>query len=130
MLTKVDWYDVEKTIVIQVYEGKLEGNDLLKSSELTYDLYNSVKREIYIIGDFRQLKGIPSSILPAMKAIEQKNYANKSVSFIIAASTYIGGLGNIVKTLMPHVMEDMYFVPTIEVALQTIAEMKAKTDSI
>jgi hypothetical protein len=129
MLTKVDWYDADKTIVIQVYEGKLTGEDLLKSSELTYDLYNSVKREIYIIGDFSKLKGIPGSILPAMKEIEQKNYSNKSVSFIIAASTYIAALGQIVKTLMPHVMEDMYFVSSIEVALQKINEMKAKANN-
>jgi hypothetical protein len=130
MLVKVDWYDSEKTIVHQVYEGKLTAEDLLQSTAQTEALYQSVGRHIFVMTDFTLLKGAPGSILPVMKQLERISYVKDSTIFVVAASNYITVLGQIVKSLAPGLMRDITFVHKLSDATQKIAELRNTPDNV
>jgi hypothetical protein len=122
---QVRWLDSEQTILLQAFQGRMHAAEIIVAATETDRLYLSAEKKVFVLIDLTGLSGMPGSILPAMDTLEKIRYIKECPCLIVTKSVYIIAILQIVKTLSPDMVRNVYRLETMEQALALIEELKA-----
>jgi hydroxymethylpyrimidine/phosphomethylpyrimidine kinase len=121
MSVKVSWYDDEKTIVLQTFGKDVTAEDWREAARLSNALLTSVDHTVDIIITYTQLTKLPPNLFSASRYVESLIPPNQGVVVVVATQAIIAAFNELMRRLMPKVVNDSVMVSTIDEALAYIA---------
>lgn len=121
MSVTVSWYNDEKTIVLQTFGKDVVANDWREAARLSHELLTSVDHTVDIIITYTELTRLPPNLFSASKYVESLIPENQGLVVVVATQAIIGAFNELMRRLMPRVVNDTVMVNTIEDARAYIA---------
>jgi hypothetical protein len=121
MSVKVSWYNDEKTIVLQTFGKNVSAEDWREAARLSNALLTSVDHTVDLIITYTELTKLPANLFSASKYVESLIPPNQGLVVVVATQAIIGAFNELMRRLMPKVVNDMVRVNTLEDAEAYIA---------
>jgi hypothetical protein len=116
MSVKVSWFNDKKTIVIQTFGKDVTADDWREAARLSNALLTSVDHVVDIIITYTELTKLPPNLFSASKYVESLIPPNQGMVVVVATQAIIGAFNELMRRLMPKVVNDSVMVNTIEEA--------------
>jgi len=127
MSVKVSWYNDEKTIVVQAFGKDVVADDWREAARLSNGLLTSVDHTVDIIITYTELTKLPPNLFSASKYVESLIPNNQGLVVVVATQAIIGAFNELMRRLMPKVVNDTVMVNTFEDALRYIEMRRGNT---
>lgn len=121
----VEWYDAEKTILIQDFVGEYGVADYQRIATETNELLNTVNHPVDIIMDFTQGKARKENFVASLGSIERKVHPNQRLLIAVKGSNLLKTLAHGMQRVVPKATANFIFVETFEHAKQSIDRFRA-----
>ena len=129
MSVTVRWYNDDKTIVLQTFGKDVTADDWREAARLSNELLTSVNYTVDIIITYTELTKLPPNLFSASKYVESMIPKNQGLVVVVATQAIIGAFNELMRRLMPKVVNDTIMVNTIEDARAYIASHRSdRTD--
>lgn len=110
------WYDSEKKIVIQHFEGRWHLDEFYQNIENTRAMIDSVAHTVDLIIDMTHQTYTPITT----RWLEQNMQESVNKTVILKADSFLAELVKISRSFLPERFKGVYFVDTIDEALEII----------
>ncbi len=109
------WYDVEKRVITQIYEGSWTWEELNRESTLMHQMAKSVDYNVVLISDMTNTSFMPKgNVLSQGKSVIKKLPDNVTHVVIVIQSRLIEVFTTMVLDMMPGFRKRIKFVKTME----------------
>ncbi len=125
MSVKVSWYNDEKTIVLQTFGKDVVANDWREAARLSNQLLTSVEHTVDLIITYTELTKLPPNLFSASNYVESMIPKNQGLVVVVATQAIIGAFNELMRRLMPKVVNGTVMVNTIEDAEDYIARHRS-----
>ena len=122
MSIQVIWDDETKTIIRQIYSGKLTLDDYITATNVLEQMVKSVPRTVHSLMDRTGVISAPGVVLPAMRYANSHVPPNLGLRVIIKADMFTHVIVDIGRRVAPRLIHDIYFVETLEEGRAIIAK--------
>ncbi len=127
MGVRVEWDNNEKTILKQIYEGKVTVEDFHIAINQCNQYLKTVEHQVSVIVDMSKARLASSNFLSARNHVDSKSPQNTRMAVIVGAPTFLKALANISQKVLPRVMKDVHFVNNYEEAYAMIEKANGVT---
>jgi hypothetical protein len=121
MPVEVIWDDDAQTIIRQIYSGHLVLQDFFTGTDALLRMANSVTYPVHTIYDRTQVDSTPAMILPALRYVNSRVPPNLRLRIIVKPVLFTRVIIELAQKIAPRVVENLYFVETLEEARRMIA---------
>lgn len=125
MPVEVVWDDEAKTIIRQIYSGRVILDDYYLATNKFVELANSVSHPVHSIMDRRDVLMSQGSYLRVMRYANEKMPDNIGLRVIINGNVMTKIMVNIGERIAPRLISQIHLVDTLEEAHAVIAKHKA-----
>lgn len=115
------WDNPEKTVVVEVVEGKWDLMDVHNLLDEVNAMFRSVPHRVDIIVDMRQTRFVPDNVIAAMSRSERFMSPNLGIIVIVNAPLLARALINAVRMVAPGLVARSAFVNSIEDARKILS---------
>lgn len=121
MLHRVEWANLENTVIIQIFNGKWSGHDQEIITQQTFNLAVSVPHTVHVIIDARNVEGFPKVIISDIVPLLEKWVPpNQGLVISVGANQFMRSLANLSRLIAPRATQNLHFVRTMEQAWQLL----------
>lgn len=120
------WDTPEKTIAIQIYDGKWDVTDIHNTFDSIITMSDEIGSPICIITDITNARMAPVNALTILSRLERVFRTYVDINVLLGANSYIRTLTNIATHLAPKQMSKIYFADSMEEARNIIATETSK----
>jgi hypothetical protein len=121
MPIQVVWDDEGKTIIRQIYSGKLTLQDYITATNLLEQMVKGVSHTVNSLMDRTEVVSAPGIILPAMRYANSHVPPNLGLRVVIKGDMFTHVIVDIGRRIAPRLVHDVYFVDTLEEGRALIA---------
>jgi hypothetical protein len=86
---RVEWDNLEKTIIRHIYEGTWTIDDYYGLIDENYAQIDSVDHRVDIINDLRDMAGTPPNMVPAIRYAARKAHEREGINVMVASTRYV-----------------------------------------
>jgi hypothetical protein len=126
MPVEVVWDDEAQTMLRQIYSGHLKLEDYIAVTDEFGRMARSVPHTVHSIMDRTRVLSTPGVLLPAMRYANNTLPPNVGLRVIIKASLLTRVLVDLGRRIAPHLINNIYFVESIEDAHRLIVSQPEK----
>lgn len=126
MAIQVVWDDEAKTILRQIYSGRLTLQDYITATDLVAQMAKTVPYTVHSIMDRTDVTSAPNIVLPAMRYANSHVPPNLGIRTVINGDTFTHVIVDIGRRVAPRLIHDIYFVNTLDEARAIITKFSAK----
>lgn len=127
MPVQVFWDDEEKTVIRQVYIGDVDTDVYIEVADLNLALQAEVDHPVDVIIDVREGNVVTTrGIMSMIEIAKEKTSPNQRVTVNVGLSKVIKNLINMVRSLMPPSIRNVFFAETVEEAREIIRNFREK----
>lgn len=128
----IEWYNAEKTLMVQRYSGNWNSHDIYDTAEKAYEMIASVSHKvdiiiIYINSSQSISNMVASASLAFRRYIDEHTHENTGMIVVIGASRLLKTALK-VKMLRPKSMDNAHFVDTFQEAVSYITSQRIKSE--
>ena len=121
MQHRVEWANSEKTVIIQIFNGKWSAHDQEIITEQTFNLTVSVPHTVHLIIDARKVEGFPKVIISDIGPLLEKWVPpNQGLVISVGANQFMRSLANLSRLIAPRATQNMHFVRTLAQAWELL----------
>ena len=121
MPIQVIWDDEAKTIIRQIYSGKLTLDDYITATNELEQMVKGVPHTVHSLMDRTDVISAPGIVLPAMRYANSHVPPNLGLRVIIKGDMFTHVIVDIGRRVAPRLVHDIYFVETLEEGRAVIA---------
>lgn len=110
----VYWDNPERTVVVEVVEGKWDLMDVHNLLDEVNGMFKSVTHRVDIIVDMRETRFVPDNIMAAMSRSERYMAPNLGIIIIVNAPLLAKALINAIRTVAPGLVSRTAFVKSVD----------------
>jgi len=129
MPVMVIWDNKEKTIIRQIYSGDTSHQDYIQAVDEFAALASSVSHIVHSIMDRREIESAPSVNISGLRYGNQHMPANVGLRVVVKPGLFTQIMVDVGKRIAPNLVQQVYFVDTLEEAYAIIAEAKEARSS-
>ena len=122
MPIQVIWDDEAKTIIRQIYSGKLTLDDYITATNELEQMVKGVPYTVHSLMDRTDVISAPGIVLPAMRYANSHVPPNLGLRVIIKGDMFTHVIVDIGRRVAPRLVHDIYFVETLEEGRAIIAK--------
>jgi hypothetical protein len=126
MPVQVIWDDEAHTILRQIYSGHLKLNDYIEATDEFGRMARTVSHPVHSIMDRTQVLSTPGVLLPALRYANNNLPPNLALRFVVKGSMFTRLIVDIGRRVAPKLVDNVYFVNTVEEAHLIIAQHAEK----
>lgn len=117
MQHRVEWANLENTVIIQIFNGKWSSHDQEIITQQTFNLAVSVPHTVHIIIDARKVEGFPKVVISdIVPLIEKMTPPNQGLVISVGTNQFMRSLANLSRLIAPRATQNLHFVRTMEQA--------------
>ena len=117
----VVWDNNAKTIIRQIYTGKLILQDYIMATNELEQMAKEVTHTVHSLMDRTDVISAPGIVLPAMRYANSHVPPNLGLRVIIKGDMFTHVIVDIGRRVAPRLVHDIYFVETLEEGRAVIA---------
>jgi len=129
MSINAQWGNNEKTIIIVQFLNDWSWSEIIPVRESIVDMVESVPHIVDYIADFRETDRIPTGGLAVGRSIYNNRIRNEGACTVVGVSPILRMLYRTFITAYPIMKNELLFVPTMNLAYQTLAEIQDDRDN-
>lgn len=117
-ITTVEWYNTEKTILLQTIVGDWTLDDYLALAHQTGEKLSSVHHIVDLIADLRGIRTVPTHMVSALRRSQVRNHPNLGLVLVVGIdSGFVRAMYNAFVKLTPSVKNKFQLAPSIDDAV-------------
>jgi hypothetical protein len=129
MSVSANWFDNQHEIVLYIFDGLWSWDEMYKTYHAAIAMETSVPHRVDVILDMRKSKAIPANALLHVKNISDKQPDNLGLTVVVTPNGFVRALYNAGVRFYKGIAHYFRVVPTVEDALQMIAEDRRLHDN-
>ena len=118
----VVWDNNAKTIIRQIYTGKLTLQDYIVATNELEQMAKEVTHTVHSLMDRTDVISAPGLVLPAMRYANSHVPPNLGIRVIIKGDMFTHVIVDIGRRVAPRLIHDIYFVDSLEEGRAVIAK--------
>ena len=122
MPINVVWDNNAKTIIRQIYTGKLTLQDYIMATNELEQMAKEVTHTVHSLMDRTDVISAPGLVLPAMRYANSHVPPNLGIRVIIKGDMFTHVIVDIGRRVAPRLIHDIYFVDSLEEGRAVIAK--------
>ena len=122
MPINVVWDNNAKTIIRQIYTGKLTLQDYIMATNELEQMAKEVTHTVHSLMDRTDVTSAPGIVLPAMRYANSHVPPNLGIRVIIRGDMFTHVIVDIGRRVAPRLIHDIYFVDSLEEGRAVIAK--------
>lgn len=127
MAIKVHWYDDDQSILVYTLYFPWTVQDLCQVIREGYDISHNNSHDLFLIFDFTYGRQIPKDFLSTINIMDEHYQDNVTKRIIVKPNVMLFLAYGLIKRVAPHLTKGIYFVETMEEALQEIYELQQQS---